>query len=96
MFYRGNELKRLYEIEIYEGDRNDPEATTRTETIIAWNHVDAIRRVRNPVSQPVALHFVTNPDSTGKIYRIDNTTDGPVGEPLNPSIAPIAVEDEDW
>lgn len=100
MFYRGRELRRLWEIEVFDGDREDPECPTKVETVIAWNAVDAIRRTGDrAAAQPKALHFVTwaeDGDSAQRIFRINNTEEGPVGDPIEPSIALPELTDEDW
>jgi hypothetical protein len=103
MLYRGpdddtgRELKRLWEVEVYVGDPDASEVETRKHTIIAWNHVDAIRHTGGkPVVMPKALFFVTHPDEQGRIFRINDTSEGSIGEPINPSIAPPEIEDEDW
>lgn len=88
MRYYGRELRRLYEIELFNGDREDPNVTTRTERVIAWNEVDAIRRAAVPVaSMPVRLGHVTWPDSEDDpIYMIHNTR-GPTDVVADPTIA---------
>ena len=96
MFYNQRELRRLWKIEVYEGDPNDPDVTVRTETIVAWNQVDAIRHAGGKLAvQPEALYFVTWPDNNNQIYRI-NDTSGPIGEPIEPSIGIKIIEDENW
>jgi hypothetical protein len=103
MFYRKRELRRLWEIEVYDGDpHEDPDTPTPThkETIIAWNAVDAIRSAGGPVAvQPKALFFVTWPvpgDPEENIYRINNTGEGPVGDPIVPSVRRDDPTTDDW
>ena len=101
MFYRRRELRRLWEIEVYDGDPNehpDIPTPTHTETLVAWNAVDANRGAGGPVAAPPkALFFVTWPPKPGDpIYRINNTGEGPVGEPIVPSISRNDPAEEDW
>jgi len=103
MFYRRRELRRLWEVDVYDGDPEDPDVEIRTETLIAWNAVDAIRHSNGSVvSQPRAVCFVSWPEgSNPNIYRVDNTGDGPVGDAIVPSVRRHAVsgaegEDEEW
>ena len=97
MFYKKKYLPRLWEVEIYESNPDgESEIPTRKETLVAWNAVDAIRRAGNRVAkQPKALHFITHPEyEGGPIYRINSPQDGPIGDPIVPSIA--VVEPDDW
>lgn len=100
MFYKQRELRRLWSLEIFNGDPNDPDdpdLSTRLETIVAWNAVDAIRHAGGKLAyQPVALFYVTWPE-VGKndIYKIESTA-GPTGDPINPSIGVKIIEDKDW
>jgi hypothetical protein len=71
--------------------------TTHVETVIAWNQVDATRRAGRHVAQlPKQVCFVTWPDADGNIFRIESTEEGPIGEPLDPSLAPPEPAEEDW
>jgi len=98
MRYKGRELRQLFEVEIYVGDKDAKNPETKIETIVAWNNVDAIRRCGgNAVKQPEAIAFVTWPepgDSAEKVYIIRDTS-GPTDEEVAPSIA-IPSEEEDW
>jgi hypothetical protein len=89
MRYQRRELMRLFKVEVYDGDPDDPKTKTLKETIVAWNAMDAIRRCGNKrlVSQPVASHHVTHPKhEDGPIYKIDSTA-GPTDETeVKPSI----------
>lgn len=97
MFYRRRELQRLWEVEVFDGDPEDPDVTTHKETVIAWNHVDATRKAgKHVATPPVELHFVTWPDTDENIFRINNTSEGPVGDPVNPSMAVVDLSEEDW
>lgn len=88
MFYRGRELRRLWEVEIYVGKVDAKKPKTRTERVLAWNAVDAIRRCgeAKAVAQPVSLGYVTWPDTEGSaIYFIESTA-GPTEEEVVPTI----------
>jgi len=91
-------MRRLWEVEVFDGDREDPDCPIKKETVIAWNEVDAIRRTGDrAASRPKALHFVTWPnpgEDASKIFRINNTEEGPVGEPVEPTVA--LPQEEDW
>ena len=65
MFYRGKELRRLWEVEIFTGKTDVKKPKTRTERVIAWNAVDAIQRCggKNIAKRPVDLGFVTWPET---------------------------------
>ncbi len=85
------ELRREWEVELYDGDRNDPDCPTHTETVVAWNAVEAIRKCgnRRVVKQPRALHYVTWPEqknSGGPIHKIESTA-GPTDQVIEPTIA---------
>jgi len=85
---RSRELMRLFELEVYDGDPDDPKTKTTKETIVAWNAMDAIRRcgARRLATQPKELHHVTHPDQEGEpIYKIKDTG-GPTEEEVKPSI----------
>lgn len=77
---RTQELRRMWEVLVYDGDPDDPNVTTSVETVVAWNAVDATRRSGKPVAaQPKALYYVTWPEyEGGPIYRIDNPSDGAI------------------
>jgi hypothetical protein len=94
MFYKGRELRRVWEVEVYEGDPEDPDVTTRTETVIAWNQVEAIRRAGGKVATlPVSKGFVTWPQGQEKrLFRIENTA-GPTDEVVEPTLS-IGADDE--
>jgi len=93
-------LRRLWEVEVYDGDKDDPLCETRTETVVAFNHVEAIRLVPGDIAElPNPICHVTWPrmgDPDGDIYRIDNTSDGPVGDPVKPTIALPEVDPWDF
>jgi len=96
MRYKGRELRQLFEVEIYIGDKNAKVPETKIETIVAWNGVDAIRRCAGDiVKQPRATAFVTWPvdgDTAERVYIIESTA-GPTDKEVMPSIA-IPKEDE--
>ena len=85
---RTRELRRLWSVEIYEGDPDDPDSTTRMESVIAWNQPDAIRRCGERVAvQPESLGFITWDEEPLFI----ETTKGPTDRVVEPT---IAVKDE--
>jgi len=86
MFYRGRELRRLWEIEVYDGDPNKKKPKTHTETVIAWNAVDAIRKcgAMKAAKQPVDLGYVMK-DKGEAILKIEDTA-GPTDEEVTPTI----------
>lgn len=84
------ELRRLWEVDLYDGDRNDPNTPIRTETVVAFNAVEAIRKLHGffVVTPPRAKHFVTWPElkkPDGQVLKID-TTAGPTDEVVEPTI----------
>ena len=90
------ELRRLWEVEVYDGDSSDPHCPTKIETVIAFNAVDAIRKCGSSgvVKQPVALHYVTWPPllkPTAPLLKITSTR-GPTDEEVAPTIA-VSGED---
>lgn len=98
MFYRGRELRQLFEMEVYEDveKKNDENPVTYTETVVAWNAVDAIRRSGGKAATyPEHKGFVTWPEADGKVYIINSPLEGPSGDPINPTI-PIPTEEDTW
>jgi hypothetical protein len=97
---RGSELRRLWEVETFDGDPDDPATLTVKRTVIAWNAVDANRHAGGRVaSEPKPLYFVTWPEfEGGPVYRIDNPNDGPLVDegPVVPSIVRAGPDDEEW
>lgn len=94
MFYRGRELRRLWEVKVYIGKPDAKKPKTRIEKVIAWNAVDAIRRCGEAkvAEQPVALGFVTWPETKGDQIFFIESTKGPTGEVVEFSLG----EDGDW
>ena len=91
MFYKGRELRRLWEVEVFDGPPEE-DTPSHKETVIAWNAVDANQRCGGHVkSRPVALYFVTWPEAGEKPMRIDSTA-GPTDEVVEPSIG----NEDDW
>ncbi len=89
MFYKRRELRRLWDVEVYNGDPEDPNVTTHIETVVAFNAVEANRKCGGRVAlPPTARCYVTwpvDPNTTGPIYRIDSTA-GPSDELIEPTI----------
>lgn len=88
MIYRSRSLRRLFEVSVYrpaKGRKPGPRTKTSTETVIAWNAVDAIRRVAplEAAEQPRALVFVTWDEPPRVIL---NPVDGPTDEVVTPTM----------
>lgn len=92
-------LRRLWCVLVYDGDPDDPDTEIREETVIAWNAIDANRKVAGQLAErPEDLGWVTWPrtEEDLHVYLINNPTDGPLPDkPVNPSVGGIADE-EDW
>ena len=87
---RTRELRRLWAVEIYEGNPDDPEVTIHRESIIAWNPTDAIRRCGERVAtQPESLGFITWDDEPLFI----ESTKGPTDRVAEPT---IEVKEAEW
>ena len=96
MKYLSRELRRLWEVEYYDGDPDDKKTKTKKETVVAWNHVDAIRKLggRRVAKQPVEITYVTWPEKdqdVDEVYEIHDTS-GPTKKKVKPSI-PIPVDE---
>lgn len=92
MIYRNRSLRRLWQIKRFiprqDGMPHDQDSQITTETLIAWNRVDAIRRAQGEVSEPPKpLCFVTWDDPPREIYD----TSGPTDKVVEPTI-----EMTDW
>ena len=95
MRYKGRELRRLWEVTVYEGDPNAKKPKTRTETVIAFNAVEALRKCPGQAAEePRALMFVTWPEAGNPtIYKIEDTA-GPTDEIVNPTVPePVPPDD---
>ena len=91
-------LRRLWQVEVYDGDKDDADCPVIKETVIAWNQVDATRKSPGELAKlPESLGWVTWPrQGEGHVYLIENTTDGPIEEEeVIPSVGGIEDED-DW
>lgn len=90
MRYRSQELRRLWLVKVFDGDKEDPDCPVREEKVIAWNQVDAIRRVPGDIAkQPEQISYVTWDEEPQLIA----TTAGPEGVLADPT---IEVKEEDW
>lgn len=97
MFYNHRELKRVWRVKTFIGDKEVPNPKIQEETVVAWNQVDAIRASGREVAEPPEpLFFVTWPDADENIYRVDDVGVGPVGNPVKTSIAPVELSEGDW
>jgi len=91
-------LRRIWECEVYTGDPDDPEVETRSETVIAWNAVDANRKVGGQLAkQPRAIGWVSWPrGEEDYVHIIPNSNIGPdESVKIRPSVGGVADE-EDW
>ena len=96
MFYRGRELRRLWRVKVFVGDKEDPDCPMREEQIVAWNQTHAIRMAPGDVVElPEFICYVSWP-APGKdetIYRVDSPLEGPLkDQPIKPTVA-VVTED---
>lgn len=98
MFYRGRELRRLWEVKVFVGNPDIKRPKTRTETVVAWNAVGAINKCPGRVAKrPVDKGFVTWPrtDANGvplePTFKIKSTA-GPEEEIVETTIG----DESDW
>lgn len=100
MLYRRRELRRLWKVEIFDiapGETPNEDTSTRAVTVVAWNRVDAIRGTGSKAAkQPEPLFFVTFPDAEDNIYRINSPQEGPIGDPVVPSVIRTDEAAENW
>ena len=91
------ELRRLWEVRVYEGDPDARIPKTKYTTVVAFNAVEAIRLCGGrAASEPVALDYVTWPEHPGDpVLRIQDTS-GPTDQVVEPIVPLSAEEDEDW
>ncbi len=83
MMYKHRILRRLWKVQVFTGDPDDPGVEISEETVIAFNAVEAVRRVGRPVAlPPEPVCYVTWDDAP---LRIENTA-GPTDEVVTPSI----------
>ena len=101
MIYKGKDdkisrhLRRLWEVKVYVGNPDAKKPKIKKETMIAWNHTDAIRRAPGQVAeQPVSIGWVTWPDGKGETYIIESPQAGPTTKKAKPSIE--TPDEEDW
>jgi len=82
------ELRQLWEVQVYIGNPDAKKPKTKKETVLALNAVDAVRRcgTRKVAKPPKPLFFVTWPaEEGGPVHRI-NSTAGPTDEEIKPTI----------
>jgi hypothetical protein len=88
-------LRRLWEVPVYVGDPDDPDAEVKMKTCVAWNQTDAIRMFKNVAKPPQHKCYVTWPMESGSpVYEIYDTA-GPSDVEVHPDI-PIPDSDEEW
>ena len=90
-------LRRLWKVKVFDGEPHE-DTPIIEHTIVAMNEMDAHRRAGGDLAErPEFLHYVTwapLDDPGGNIYRIDNTREGPYGDPIEPTVA--LPEDDEW
>ena len=95
MKFKSRELRRLWDMRVYDGDPDDPKTKTKKETVVAMNEVDANRRTPGSIAEPpVELTFVTWPEpgeDDTEIFEIHDTS-GPTNKKVKPTI-PIGTWD---
>jgi len=85
------ELRRLWLVKVYEGDKDDPKCKIREERIIAWNSTEAIRQVPGDIAElPESLGFVTWDKPAMMIH---STKEGATDVKADST---ISNEEEDW
>lgn len=88
-------LRRLWVVECFDGDPDDPDVGRITKTCVAWNQADAIRTCGKVAELPQHKCFVTWPlRPGGPIYEI-YATSGPTEVEVITDI-PIPDSDDDW
>lgn len=92
MFYRGRHLRRLWEVEVYKGDPDDPNTKTSIESVIGWNATDAIRQLGKgrAATYPQEICYITWDDPPLRI----NDTAGPTDIEVKPSMRSIIADDQ--
>jgi len=88
MIYKRRELQSLFEVKIYTGNPDAKRPKTKKETVIAWNHVDAIRQFgsKKVAEMPKFIHHVTWPDvEDGPRHKITSTA-GPDNQEIQPTL----------
>jgi hypothetical protein len=89
--YRNKEMRKLYEVEVYLGDPDKKSTKTEVLTVVAWNEVDALRRLggHKAATQPKFVDFV----SWDEPPRVIRDTAGPTEEVVE---ADFGLEDGDF
>ena len=91
-------LRRLWEVKVYKGKPDAKRPKVKKETVIAWNAVDANRKIGGQLAEePKAIGYVTWPRSEEQkhVFLIDNPTEGPEDAPVIPTVGGVSDE-EDW
>lgn len=90
-------LRRLWRVKVFDGPPLD-DTPVIEKTVVAMNQIEANRMAGGELAtRPEFLSYVTWPaldNPGGPVYRINNPTDGPYGDPIEPSV-PIP-ENEGW
>jgi len=91
-------LRRIWRCEVYKGNPDAKKPKTRTETVIAWNSVDAIRKIGGQLAkEPESLGWVTWPrGDEDYVHFISDSAVGPDEKhKVTPSVGGVNDE-EDW
>ena len=91
-------LRRVWKCTVFKGNPDAKKPKTTTETVIAWNAVEANRKMgRQLACEPESLGWVTWPRAQEDyVYFIENPSDGPIEKhKVRPSVGGVADED-DW
>ena len=86
------DLQCLWKCTVYKGDPDAKRPRTRAVTVVAWNAVDANRKLADQhlAKEPEFICWVWqensgDPDNPGPYHRIDNPTTGPTDEIVTPT-----------
>lgn len=93
------ELRRIWKVKVYVGDPDADDPETKIETVIAWNQVDANRKIPGQLAElPTLIGYVTWPRKGEEVvYIISNTTEGPIVEtPITPTVGGVNDEEDAW
>lgn len=103
---RTRALRKLWRVKVFESNPHTKSGRVkkklpkiREETVIAWNIVDANRKVAGDlVEQPEMIGFVTWPrQGEDHVYLIENTTEGPIeDEEIKPTVGGVGEDEDDW
>jgi hypothetical protein len=88
-------LRRLWLVQCFDGDPDDPNVGVVEKSCVAWNQPHAIRMCGRVAKLPQHKCFVTWPENEGDpIYEIYDTA-GPIDVEVKPTVA-IHDSADDW